>query len=413
MTTPRSNLGKKPKNIRSQNRKLILELYREKDLLSVSSIAHTINLSRTTVMKINESLLEDGIIIEAGKGDSTDEGGKKPAVYRFNTQNKLILTFYIEYDQVHFRLSDLSYNSLIEDSLPMPRNEKFPEIARKMKTLMETNSSAIPDGTAVLACMVAVHGNVDSNTGVCLHSTHFPSWGTFNNLHEQVATTLELDCPIYIDNWIRFKAYGESKLGPAKNHESVVLIDAGWLGVASGILLGGKIFPGNHFLSGEIGHICLNPLDTEPCACGSHGCFEQQISCERLIDRAENQVGQHASSLLGNLDHPIDLAAIFAAADREDVFARLLLDDIIQWFSLAISNIIMFFDPEIILIEGDFSTGCRYLESEINIHVKRLSLPRLSQKTTLLFNEEKSANTLKGAAVLAVDSFYHVLSVNT
>ncbi|WP_020612903.1 ROK family protein [Sediminispirochaeta bajacaliforniensis] len=398
--------GNKPKNIRSKNKKLIVELYRSKEMLSVSSIAQKIHLSRTTVMKINEDLLQEGIIVAAGKGSSTDEGGKKPSLYRFNAQNKLIISLHIKYDRIHFRLSDLTYKSLKKDEISIRENEVFPEIAKKMKILIERNSRPEERQSTVLACMVAIHGNVDSESGICIHSTYFPSWGTYNNLKEQLTPVLGLDCPIYLDNWIRYKAYGESKIGLAKNYDTVVLIDAGWHGVTSGILIGGKIYAGKHFLSGEIGHSLINPQETELCACGSSGCFEQQISEKRVLTRVRTLLEHYPGSTLAKEGKGLGLLSVFDAADEGDSLARIVLDEVINWFAIAISNIIMFFDPEIILIEGEYASKCRYMEKGIDKRVWELSLPRLTRQTALLFSDGQSVPTLKGAAILGVDKFY-------
>jgi predicted NBD/HSP70 family sugar kinase len=403
--------GNKPRNLRMQNKKLIIELYRSKDVLSVTKIASQIRLSRTTVMKINDELLEEGIIEEAGKGASTDEGGKKPSLYRFNAKKKLILAFHVKYESIQFSIFDLTYRELIKDEIAIQKNESFSEISNKMRIILDHNTSNKQNDYPFLACMVAIHGNVDSEHGICIYSTHFPSWGIYSNFRDQLTNVLEIKCPIYIDNWIRYKAYGESRLGIARDHESVVLIDAGWHGVVAGILIGGNIYPGKHFLSGEIGHITINPHDKEPCECGNTGCFEQVISEKRVLTAIQKRMQDYPDSVLNSPDKKLDLHSVFQAADEGDFLARSCLDEIIYWFALAISNIIMFFDPEIILVEGDYASNCRYLEMGIDKRVNDLSLPRLTRKISIIFNNGESVPTLKGAAILGVDKFYN-LSLN-
>ncbi len=388
--------GRRPRNIRSQNRRLILDLYRTEGSITAGFIAEKVKLSRTTVMKINDELLKRGIITEAGKGDSTDEGGKKPTLYRLNSRNQMILTFHIKYESVVFQLSDLSIAGVIRDEIAISRNSEFTDIIAKMRELLEKHE-LVPAKLPVsyLACMVAVHGDVESKTGICIHSTYFPSWGTYSNLKEKLEIGLDLNCPIYVDSWIRMKAYGENRTGLARGHESVVLIDAGWHGVTAGILINGKIFAGKNSLSGEIGHLCLDSESKIPCACGSIGCFEALISIQTFLNRISEEKKR-----------PMTLKDAFRAADSGDRITRESLDNIIRLFAMAISYIILFFDPEIIIIEGDYSSGCEYLETGITTLVEVLSLPRIKREVPLIFNNRNSVDTLKGASILAMDNYF-------
>jgi len=399
-------LGRKPKNIRSKNRQLLIDLYRNNEFSTVTEIAKEVCLSRTTVLKINQELLADDIIVISGKGDSTIEGGKKPIVYQYNASKSMIITFYIQYNSILFRLYDLLFNIIVEDSIPIKENARFQDISRKMQTVVRRNITNNPDlaDRHLLVCVVGVHGNIDLDTGVCLHATHFASWGINNNIHQKLTNQLGLNCPIYLDNWIRLKTYGEKKLGFMGSHDSVVLIDAGWHGVVSGLLLNGELYTGKHYLSGEIGHFRVNQADTDPCFCGSYGCFEKQVQVDRLIERAYERAAVTSDSMLSN-KKAISLQKLFSAADAGDSLARELLDDIIYWFSLIISYLLLFFDPEVLIIEGEYADGCKYLESSIKKRLKEITLPRLKRDMVLQFNSNGADSVLKGAALLAVDRY--------
>ncbi len=399
-------LGRKPKNIRTRNIKLITDLYRSHETLSVSEIAGKVKLSRTTVMKINEELLEKGIILDAGKGDSTEEGGKRPSIFRFASEKSLILTFHIKYNAVDFSLADLKYQTLAGDSEPMNLNDPFLLIARKMKTILSRQTPLL-EGKNILACLVAIHGNINPETGICIHSTHFPSWGTYSNLKEILEQELDLACPIHIDTWTRYKVFGESKLGPAKGYDTVVLIDAGWHGINSGILLNGVIYLGKHYLSGEIGHIKVNREDREICACGSSGCLERQISLERLKGNLQEWKNRYPGSFLKDLpDESIGISTILKAADKGDALGKALTDEAVSWLALSISHIIMFFDPHMILIEGDYACGSSYFEQNLLTGIREIALPRLTERETeICFNSGKSIPTLTGAAAYGVEKY--------
>ena len=78
-----SQTGNKPKNIKSNNQKIVLSLLRSSDALSLSEIAAQVNLSKTTITKIVNALMEKGLVHSIGKGSSTEEGGKRPELFAF------------------------------------------------------------------------------------------------------------------------------------------------------------------------------------------------------------------------------------------------------------------------------------------------------------------------------------------
>jgi predicted NBD/HSP70 family sugar kinase len=402
-------LGTKPKNIRSRNTKLIIDLYRNNDNLSVSEISRLIKLSRTTVTKINEELLERNVIVEAGKRDSTVEGGKRPSIFKFNAKRNLILSFHIKYNSIQFRVSDLKYERVVNEEIPIKADLSFDSIGRKMQEMISKHEK-ISGKMTYLVCLVAIHGNVDPDSGICIHATYFPSWGTYTNLKEILEKELEINCPIHLDTWLRYKAYGENIIGLAKGFDTVVLIDAGWHGVAAGILLEGQIYQGKHYLAGEIGHIQVNRDDTELCACGGRGCFEQQLGVERLTEKIQSLKTRFPESGLVRMQEAVDIPGILQASESGDPLAREIIDEIIYWFAYTISQIIMFFDPELILIEGDYACQSTYFEEGIQSLVKEITLPRLNiKKTEIRFNSSESVPTLKGAAAFGVDRYYNSL----
>jgi predicted NBD/HSP70 family sugar kinase len=401
-------LGNRPKNIRSQNKKLILNLYRRQGLLSVSDLVDQVNLSRTTVMKINEELLSEAVIREAGKGASTDEGGKKPSVYAFNARKNLILTFYIRYGAVHLQLFDLLGETLAEGVTPIPVNESLPRIIEVMVALLKTQRSEEGFDDRLLACVVAVHGNIDSDTGVCLHSTYFPSWGKSFPLRDRLIEALGLSCPLSVENWIRLLAYSEKEKGLAKNHSSVLFVDAGWHGITSGILINGTLYRGRNNLSGEIGHMVLDPRDEVKCACGGRGCFESLTSCLRLLEKATRLASETPDSALALHSGLLTLKVLFQACEDGDPLARSIVGEIVDWFAIGLSNLVLFFDPEIIILEGDYAQAGTWFQEELRCRAAGVSLLRFQRDTPLLFKESSYATVMKGAADLAIEKFYGI-----
>ncbi len=409
MTDKTKKPGRKPQNIRIQNRRILLDLYHMNDELSVTEISKLAGLSRTTVMKVNQELLNEDLIVETGKRQFTEMGGKKPHVYQFNNKKNLIITIYILYESIELRVFDLNYNVLVEDSSQMRKSAKFLNIVKIIQSMIirSLKDNIKLSEADYLACIIGLHGNIDHNTGVCLQATHFHSWGINRNISQILTEKLDFSCPVHVDNWIRLKTYGENRMRLAGQYESVILLDTGWHGVAAGILMNGELYHGKHFTSGEVGHIRVNPDDDEECFCGSRGCFEKQIMIERFRKQAKELAETYPESLLAGKTDTLDIQTVFNAADAGDVIACRLMDLSIRWFSLIISNLMLIIDPELIFIEGDYALGCRYFEENLAHTLEKMVLPRITKHSDVIrYKKNESDAVLHGAAVYAYDQYY-------
>ena len=99
-----------------------------------------------------------------------------------------------------------------------------------------------------------------------------------------------------------------------------------------GALFGnGRLEQGKHFRCGEVGHMTVVP-EGKVCYCGKKGCLDAYCSAKRLADLAD-----------GSLD------AFFERLGQKDADAVKLWDDYMTYLSLAVNNIHMILDCDIIL----------------------------------------------------------------
>ena len=405
-------LGRKPKNIRSRNRILILDLYRKKETLSVSEIAGTVKLSRTTVVKINDSLLKENLIIEAGKGLSSDEGGKKPLMYQLNADKHYIITIHIEYEQIRFRVFNLALKTRFSGSLEIDRNLPFEEVLNHIKSLFQKAEGEVSVLRGrLLSLMGAIHGTVDSERGICHHATYFPSWGTDIPIADKIKHSLNLDIPIYIDNWIRFKAIAETRDAGISSDRNLVLIDAGWPGLSAGIVIQGQNYKGHNNISGEIGHMILTLDDDRLCGCGATGCFESLIQCSRLLEEARHMIPGYPDSLIATAaeSRAEDLLnVIFKAANQGDPLGCKLMMKRVKFFAQGLANICVTIDPDIIILEGDYAGGGAFFRENLLKTFQKTTLPRMHKNVEIIFRETPSVTTktLEGAAIYAFNRYF-------
>ena len=90
--------------------------------------------------------------------------------------------------------------------------------------------------------------------------------------------------PVKAGNDANVAALGEMWQGGGKGYEDVVMVTLG-TGVGGGIIIGGKVVAGAHGAGGEIGHMTMNPHETECCGCGRKGCLEQYSWRSRPLEQ--------------------------------------------------------------------------------------------------------------------------------
>lgn len=93
-------------------------------------------------------------------------------------------------------------------------------------------------------------------------------------------------------------AMGEAWMGGGRDADSMIMITLG-TGVGGGVIINGNVIEGSNGAGGEIGHITVNPDETEHCNCGKAGCLEQYASATGIVRLAKKGLatGKYTSSL--------------------------------------------------------------------------------------------------------------------
>lgn len=155
-------------------------------------------------------------------------------------------------------------------------------------------------------------------------------------------------------------ALGEMWQGGAKGHLDVVMVTLG-TGVGGGVILGGEIVPGAQGAGGEIGHMCMNPHETEYCNCGHKGCLEQYSSATGVVRLAKRALAKdHAETVLDNLEK-ITAKDVFDAYKEKDIVATGIVQEFAAVLGSALSKISCVIDPEIYVIGGGVSRAGQIL----------------------------------------------------
>ncbi len=166
--------------------------------------------------------------------------------------------------------------------------------------------------------------------------------------------------PVAVENDANTAALGEMWQGGGKGYNSLILITLG-TGIGSGIVIDKKVLRGAHGLAGEIGHIQVNPDESELCNCGGRGCLDQIASATGIVRYARRFLeNSEDASILRGID-PLTAKDVADAARNGDRLAQESLTCCMDYLGRMIASVCYVIDPEAVLIGGGVSKAGPYL----------------------------------------------------
>ncbi|MGN0465126.1 MAG: ROK family glucokinase [Lachnospiraceae bacterium] len=173
-----------------------------------------------------------------------------------------------------------------------------------------------------------------------------------------------LGVPVEAGNDANVAALGESWQGGGKGYGNAVMVTLG-TGVGGGVVIDGGVISGFHGYGGEIGHMMMNPNETEFCNCGKRGCLEQYASATGVVRVAKKYLAQKITqSPLRDCEN-LTAKDVFDAAKENDTLALEIVEDVCSTLALALSYISCTVDPEVFIIGGGVSKAGSILTDTI------------------------------------------------
>ncbi len=404
----RGLLEGKPKTLRWRNRKVLLDFLRRSEDMSVPEISDSIGLSRTTVRKLLTYYIDRNLVLPGGKGESTNEGGKKPDLFIFHARAGYVIALQLFEDSVYTTLFDLQLHLLHDVTLPIRTDAPVGIIVTTVCDSIETVLvSESLDLTQVIGIALGVPGIVNHAEGIVCTASRFPAWGRNIPLVTLLQETLQQRVPLYIDHPIRFQTYAEKAVGLAKEYKNIVVIEGG-ASLYAGIFVKNELKRGVHHLAGEIGHIVINPNDRDVCYCGKRGCFEQMVSTTRLGEAAIAKRQEFPDSPLfdGNTPEPPVPKQIFAAANSGDPLACTVMNEVVHWFAIGLSNLLLIHDPEAIIFHGIYAGAGEYFLQHLRQELQHQTPIQNGQPVEIILSPlGRERGVLGGAAYVVAEYF--------
>jgi predicted NBD/HSP70 family sugar kinase len=179
---------------------------------------------------------------------------------------------------------------------------------------------------------LGIPGLVDFERGIVSHAVNL----RLEQLDLSGGLAAEVSGPVRVDNDVNVAALGVYQLLDARP-ASLAFLNVG-TGLASGIVIDGRIWRGAGGNAGEIGHLVVEP-GGRLCGCGQHGCLETVASGSAIAGSAPDGEVWTVRTL-------IDRAA------AGDAHARAERARVVGGIATAVQALALALDPEVIVLGG-------------------------------------------------------------
>ena len=366
-------------DMRNINRSAVLEFLRQEKSTSRTEIAKQLQISMPTAMRIINQLVEEGLVVYTGEKESSK--GRSRNLLSLNTEHNLVVGINICGSQLEGCIASIGgeiHQNFIKPIVWQTAEKNFQAVVSFIQQILQT---PLTTEQRILGIAIAVPGIVDEENG---NVRVAPSLDWYNL---PLLSRLEplFNLPIVIENDVNLAIMGEYWFGAAKEVNDVILLMIG-TGIGAGVLLDGKLHRGFHGASGEIGYL-LPDIHSLNKKYPGYGALEMVASEEGILSRAREKCQQYGIIIEENFSSKV----VFDEARNGTKWAVEVVAGTVDYLSMAIANLSICFDPELILLAGNIASAADLLIPPVQNrldgvipHLPRIEKAHLNGQAALL-----------------------------
>lgn len=263
------------------NLTVILDAIRRSPVgLSRVELAKIVGLSPQTISNISRRLLDQNLIVEAGKEGTGP--GKPRTMLRLNPGGMYAVGVHLDPAVTTFVVLDLVGDVVKHSRIKTPSGADpgavIDTIAAEIRQLIAESGV---DPAKIAGLGVASPGPIDLNEGTVVDPPLLLGWDRVPLRDALVQAT---GLSTLVDKDVTSAAVAETWAGGPSGAGSFIFMYMG-TGIGCGIVLNDEVVRGTSGNAGEIGHIVVDP-DGPLCDCGLHGCVKSAAIPQVLVARA-------------------------------------------------------------------------------------------------------------------------------
>jgi predicted NBD/HSP70 family sugar kinase len=316
--------------------KIVLEHIMRQDISSKQELLEQTRLTGSTMTRILEELEDQGLIEQAGYGEST--GGRKPTLYRPNPLYGYLFGLDISRTYSHLILYDFVLNKQEEQRWRMD-SRMTPEVLLELiiQSAQDMCARRKINVERLLGIGVGAVGPLDAEAGLILEPLYFPAKGWKQvKLCERLRDALNI--PVFLENGANTAVFGEYWADREQQLRHLLYLHAG-AGLRSSMMTNGRIVYGGFDMEGAVGQMVVDADGVPPReAWGNPGALESYATTYAIEKKARERLGRDIEwSDYAHTQDPILLELIQESA---------------RYFGIGIANVVNIMHPEKVILGG-------------------------------------------------------------
>jgi glucokinase-like ROK family protein len=297
-----------------------------------------------------------------------------------------------------FRGAVVNLRGEIRHRVNLPLRDRDGDAALELVYELVDSLVAATD-SPLLGIGIGTPGLMDAENGVVRRAVNL-DW---QNLPLRGLLQERYGLPVYVANDSQVAALAEYTFGEGNGAGNLVVVKVEH-GIGAGIVLGGRLFYGDTFGAGEIGHVTVVE-DGERCRCGNFGCLETVASARAILRRAQiiAQSDPHSSlhRFTANLEE-ITINAVCQALEAGDEAVRQMVQTVGRYMGIAVANLIGVLSVRRMLIAGSLVCFGDVLLDVIKQEMVERSLAVVASETEIGISSMGPDIVILGASALVL-----------
>ena len=322
--------------VKKKNRNEVFRYICKHGTVSNPDISYNMKISLPTATQITKELIAEGLLEEKGELQST--GGRRAKALSAVVNARLAVGLDITKNHISFVLTNIVGEILKYERIYQPYISEaayYQEVSKRLEQFLDESGSG---KDKVLGVGISFPGIIDMDRGQITYS------------HVLGIEAVPLDSlsayfsyPCFFLNDANAGAYAEGFHGDGAERFFYLSLSNT---VGGAIFDGNGLVQGRNFRCGEVGHMTII-MDGENCYCGKRGCLDAYCAAWHLSDAADGKLEQ-----------------FFCLLDQGDAEAVKIWDSYTDYLAIAVNNIYMVLDCDIVL--GG------YVGSSMGMHLQEL-----------------------------------------
>ncbi|MGO1768877.1 MAG: ROK family protein [Microbacterium sp.] len=379
MTSPlsaRENFPGSPGNL--------VRLVREGAATTRSALARATGLATSTASIRVDTLLEHGVLVEAG--DDASRGGRRARLLAINDRIGVVAVADIGASHANLAVADAAGRILTSRHGRLETGHG-PEstVSWLWAQLREMLTEAGAAESDLFGIAIGVPAPVEHSTGTVILPSFMPSWhrADIPSLFRDLTDALVL-----VENDANLVALGEHAEAPSPRADHLLAIKLGTR-IGCGIVSDSRLHRGAGGGAGEISHTTVDGESLVSCTCGVPNCLESVAGGGAIVERLR-RLGQDVE----------DTAAAVALGEAGVPEAVEALQSAGSHIGRVLSAIVNFHNPNEVVLGGSLSRSA-LLVAAVRAEIFQRCLPLVANDLTVRASNDPMNAGITGAIGLA------------